>query len=495
MKTLWILVLGAVPVATLTVRGFLESSPVDAPGTAFAESADTASAAALAEKAAATVTSQKPVGEALRAVDAMAPAEVASLETLPPESPLGPLRRSWPAWTAARTVVEQFLALLDSDGGEGLDRLKAVRQSWEEFQRKLEAAKLPGSSALAAMVRERLGVLQQRIARLEAQAEAAESAGLVASAFNARQYDQCLMRSRQWLASHSGTTEAALAEPVKSLGYRAEFHAECERSSARMKTAASPDEKETLLVAFLDRYSQPGPLDDSERAIVEQCRTHLAALRAESAVRAKRRAEEEAIRVGLSDLPAGFDQRVARAARIVEEHPSESVRAALRAGVAAWLGEFLPEKSIQGDPELQEVRTKEGRFLRGFFREVTDSGGVAGYKRYDTLTQRQNPTVGVGTWPSADLESAPGPPLAQRLVERYHAGRARLLEKPDRRELWEGFAAFCERLQSQWEEYLATPGAGDEPLGFRTEVAFARQVLAGSALRDLQIVWGAAKER
>jgi len=494
MKTLWVLVLGAVPIATLTVRGFLESRPADASATAFAESADTASAAATAEKAAATVKSQKPVAEALLVGGAMAPTEIASLEALPPESPLGPLRRSWPAWTAARTVIEQFLVLPDAEGQEGLDRLKAVRQSWEEFQQKLDAAKLPGASALAAWVRERLGSLRQRIARLESQAEAAESAALVASAFRARQYDQCLMRSRQWLASHSGAAEAALSEQVKALGYRAEFHVERERSSVRLNGAASSSEKETVLAAFLDRYSQPGSLDGSERVVLEQCRTHLEALRAEAAAKEKRRAEEEAIRLGLSDLPARFEERVARAARIVQEHPSESVRAALQAGVAKWLGEFLPEKSLQGDPELREVRTKDGRILRGFFREMRGPDGAVGYKRYDTLAQRQNPTADVGTWRIEDLESAPAPPLAQRLVERYHAGRVRLFDGPDRRELWEGFAAFCERIQSQWDEYRAMPGAGDEPIGFREEAAFARQVVSGPALRDLRIVWGAPKQ-
>jgi hypothetical protein len=494
MKTLWILALGVVPLATLTVRGFLDASPVDGHATTFADSVDTQSAAALAEKRTAGMKSQKAVAAALIDVDAFSPAALADLEALPPESPLGSLRRTWPAWTAARSIVEEFLSLPNADGQAGLDRLKAARQPWQEFQRKLDAAKLPGASSLATLVDQRLSAFEQQVARLETRAEAAEAAGLVASAFGAGQYDQCLTRSQQWLAKYSGTAEAALVEQIKAMGFRAEFHLERERSRTRIKAAASPAEREAVLVTFLDRFSKPGPLDGSERTVLEQCRAHLDGLRAEAATRERSRAEEEAIRLGLSELPARFDERVARAARIVEKYPSETVRAALRTRVAGWLEESLPEEQYHDDAEFREAQTKDGRILRGFFREVTGPDGAVGYKRYDTLAQRHSPTADVGTWRSEDLVSLPSPPLAQRLVERYRAGRARLLDRPDRSDLWEGFAAFCERLQSQWDEYRAKPGAGEEVIGFRAEAAFARQVLSGSTLRDLQVVWGESKE-
>jgi hypothetical protein len=494
MKTLWILALAALPLATLTARGFLDASPVDGEAVTPGDRVDGPSIAALVERKTAALKSQQAVVAALVEVDALAPVAVPDLEALPPESPLGPLCRTWPSWIAARSVVEQFLSLPNAEGAAGLDRLKAARQPWQEFQQKLDAAKLPGVPALAAVVDERLRTLQQQIARLEALAEATESAGLVASAFRAGQYEQCLQRSRQWLAKYPTIAEAAQVDEVKSLGFRAEFQVERERSRTRIKAAASPAEQEAVLVAFLDRFSKPGPLEASERKVLEQCRAYLDALRAEAAARERDRAEEEAVRSGISDLPARFDERVGRAARIVEKYPSESVRAALRPRVAAWLVEFLPEKQFRGDPELREAQTKDGRLLRGFFREVAGPEGTAGYQRYDTPAERESPTAAVGTWRSEDLVSAPAPPLAQRLIERYRTGRARLLDQPGRRDLWEGFAAFCERLQSQWDEYRARPGAGDEPLGFRAEAAFARQVLAASALRDLQIVWGESRE-
>ncbi len=117
-----------------------------------------------------------------------------------------------------------------------------------------------------------------------------------------------------------------------------------------------------------------------------------------------------------------------------------------------------------------------------------------GYKRYDTLAQLQNPTADVGTWPSQDLASAPGPTLPQRLVEQYHDARSKLLQQPERRELWEAFAASCERLQAQCDAYRAKPGASEELPSFRAEAQFARQVLSGSALGDLRIVWGGSEE-
>jgi hypothetical protein len=424
----------------------------------------------------------------------MAPAGLPGLEALRPDSPLGPLRRTWPTWTEARGLADALVGLPTAENKKDLDGARSAKKQWEGFQQNLQSANLPASSALAALVERRLSALTHEIARLQGEAEAAAAAEAVQSAFAAGKYEECLAGSRAWLAKHSGFADVSLTGQIKALGYRAEFQAQREQSRARLKAAASPAEREALLAAFLDRFSGAGPLVESERAVLARCRERLQTLRAEAAADADLRAADEALRTMVADPPAGFDERVARAARIAEKHPTEAVKSALRGRVASWLNEFLPEKQLEEPPELREAETKDGRILRGYFREISGPEGTVGYKRYDTLAQRQNPTADVGTWRADALASAPGTPLPQRLVQRYREARGKLFEQPDRRESWEAFAALCERLQSQCDEYRAKPDAGQEPIGFRVEAAFARRLLAGSALRDFQTIWGTSRE-
>lgn len=495
MKALWILAIAAAPLATLTVGGFLGASPDGRQALTTPDAVDAPSARALAEKKTAGIKAPKGVAAALIDADPLSPANLASLETLAPDGPLGGLRRTWPTWATARSVADELLGLSAADAQGDVDHLRAAKGRWEAFQQKLDAAKLPASPALAALVDQRVGGLQQQIARLESQAEAAAAAELVNDAFRAGQFDQCLGRSREWLTKYSGSAEASLTGEIKALGFRAEYQAERNRSRAHLKAAASPAEREAVLAAFLARFSKAEGLAASDRAVLEQCRSHLETLRAEAAARQKVLAAEEAVRSGMAGLPARFDERTARAARILQQHPGDSVKATLRSRAVGWLEESLPEKRLEESPDLREAQTKNGRILRGFFREVPGPDGPVGYKRYDTLAQWENPTADVGTWRSEDLASAPAPSVPQRLVQRYHDARTRLLQQPGRRELWEAFAAFCERLQAECDEYHAKPGAGEEPLGFRAEAGFARQVLSGAALRDLQIVWEGSKER
>lgn len=492
MKALWILVIAAAPLATLTAWGLLDTS---AAGTvATVDALDTQPAAMLIQKQSASVKAQKEVVTALIGVDLLSLKDLPGLEDLQSDSLLGPLRRTWPMWTTARELVDEFLGLAASDAMHDLEQIQAVKRRWESLQQRLEAAKLPASSTLTPFVGQRLAGLQRQVARLEAQTEALAAAKAIQSDFAAQRYDECLARSREWLTKHNCAAPAALAEEIKALGLRAEFHMERERSRARLKAAALSAERETLLAAFLERFPSTGSLVDSERAVLEQCRRYLEALRAEAAAQDRLRAANEAIRVGMADLPARFDERLARAVRILEKHPTASVKSTLRGRVREWLMEFLPEKTADEPTELREAETKDGRVLRGYFREISGPDGTVGYKRYDTPAQRQNPTADVGTWPSQELASPPGPTLSQRLVEQYGGARGKLLAQPERRELWEAFAGLCERLQTQCEEYRAKPGAADEIPSFRAEAQFARQVPATSSLQGLDKIFGESKE-
>jgi hypothetical protein len=489
MKVFWILLLAAVPVAAMTVRGLTGPDAADVPASGVSATADVKAAAATAEKGRARARTEKAAAAALVDVDLLSPAGPADLEHLAPQSGLEPLRRSWPRWTAARALADEFMDLASAKPGSQAGDLQAARRRWEELQDKLQTSHLPGSSSLAALADQRARDLKRQIARLEAQSEAAAAATGAKTAFAANQFDVCRTRSEQWLSRYSGTADASLVEEIKTLRNRAEFQAEAELLRERVKGAATPADREAAAAAFLQRFSQSGSLADSDERMLANCRRYLARLRAEAAESEKLRAAQEAIGRASAALPGGFGQRVAQAAEILQKYPSDPVKAALRENVTRWLEESLPAKPLDEHPETREAETKDGRILRGFFREVTGPGGTAGFKRYDTWEEFQSPTADVGTWRSEDFASPPAATLPQQAVRRYNDQRARLLAQAGQRQAWQEFASACRKLEAQLSQYRSKPGASQQTVTFRQEAEFAEQVLAGNTLADLKKIW------
>ena len=489
MKVLWILLLAAAPVATLTVRG-LAGPDADGAGTAgVSAAADAKAAAETAERGRARAKTEKAIAAGLLEVDLLSPTDPADLKSLPPQSGLEPLRRSWPQWTAARALADEFLALAAAKPAPAAGDLQAVRRRWEELQEKLQSSHLAGSSALVALADQRARDLKQQIARLEAQSEAAAAATGAKTAFAANQFDQCRIRSDQWLSRYSGTAEASLVAEIKALRNRAEFQVEAERLRERVKGSATPADREAVVAAFLQRFSQSETLTDVEQRMLANCRRYLANLRAAAAEGEQIRAAHEALGRASAGLPGGFGQRVAQAAEIIQKYPSDPVKAALRENVAKWIEESLPAKQLDEHPAMQEAQAKDGRILRGFFRAVSGPGGTAGFKRYDTWEEFQNPTADVGTWRSEDFASPPAATLSQRAIRQYNDRRARLLARAGERQAWQEFAAACRQLETQLSQYRDKLGAGQATVAFRQEAEFAEEVLSGSAMADLKKIW------
>ena len=119
----------------------------------------------------------------------------------------------------------------------------------------------------------------------------------------------------------------------------------------------------------------------------------------------------------------------------------------------------------------------------------TTDGKVAGYKRYPTYEQFLNPVAEVGTYRAEELLSEPAESTPRQCVRRYNESRARLLEHPGRRGTWEEFAALCEALQHEWQQYRQKPGSSNENLSFEAEGRFARELPAKSGWTDMQTLF------
>ena len=412
---------------------------------------------------------------------------LSGIAQIPADSVLRPLQNTWPRWQTARALAEEFLGLETMPPVGDANALRTTRQRWEAYQDKIAAAKLEASSAVAPLVDERSRRLKQQAMEADARAEADAAADEIKSEFSAGQLDACRTHATAWLAKH-GAADLSLASDVKSLARRAEFQSEAQQLRARVKTA-TPGQREAALAAFLDHFGQGELLGDGELAMLANCRRHVAKLRAEAAAGEHLRAAEESIARVSAPLPAGFGERLTQAAAILEKYPEESVKALLRRNVATWLEESLPVKRSEEHPTLQEAETKDGRILRGFFREVQEGEATTGYKRYDTWQEYQNPTADVGAWPIAALVSPPAAALPSRLLRRYNDQRARLLAEPDRRERWEEFSAACRQLEAATSRYRDKPGAATEGLSFRGESEFADRVLSGTTLTKLKNIW------
>ncbi len=492
MKTLWFVALASAPLAILTARNALDFGAVgdSLPGDAALE----ASALATLEKQAATAAAFREEVDSLKQLDLPFGDSLPVLDNLRPNSPLSPVKRSLAAWNTALGIVAAFLRVATVHADDDLAHLRASEARWENFAQQVESAKLAGSDAMAWLATQRLGQIRRELARRKAEAEASQAAESVKKLFVSGNYQACWTQAQQWLETHAPWATSSRVEEIKALAVRAEFYAEHERLQARLKPGLSSAEREAVLAAFVERFGGAASLADSERLILQHNRKALEKLRAESAAAAQRRAADELLRVKLADLPAGWEERLALAARILEELPSASVQNVLCDRVRQWLEEFLPEKQVDEPPGLYEAQTNGGRVLRGYFRKVLTPDGLVGYKRYDTAAQRDRPTADVGTWLARDLALLPGASFPRRLVQVYQEARKKLLDEPSRRASWEEFATTCERLQAECDAYRVKPGAAEHVPSFHSEAKFARRTASGPALAQLQAIWETARD-
>lgn len=487
MRSIVILFVGCVPLAVLTAWSFVELGSVDGRPAPQNVIAGVPAQTELAEKVRAQLEREKPLSDELAETDLLAGEAIPTLDALPADSSFKPVADAWPQWTGAHQLVTEYLRVARLAETAELEDLKDVGLRLQALKEKCRTSPPKGSEPFVTLLDRRIADLKQQVVQRERQLEAATLLDRARAAFKDEQYGQCVAFCNDLLSSYAAVMDASTAEKVGILRERARFWADAGRLVLLLGEADTPARRIAVLESFLNKYSDPASRTATEQRVLEKCRRQLDELKDQLAAEEQDRAAARLIDELGESLPARFDDRLENTVRIVRKYPTDAVKLQLRTSVEQWLREFVPEKQIRELPLLEEAETSRREIIRGFFKEVKAPDGTpVGYKRYPTYAQYLNPVAEVGTYRKAELIAGPAPSVPRRCVTRYGELRERLLEKPDRREMWVEFAALCETLQAELNEYRKKPGSSSEPLSFEEEGRFARELLAGPGWADME---------
>lgn len=429
--------------------------------------------------------------EELSAADWFAGEPLRQVYEIPTSSPMSELAGRWKAWNEAHRLI---VALLDIDRGletEDITRLEAAAGSLRSLRDEYAKSPPRGSGPMMRVVDERIERLQTRISQIKRRNEAT---GLLASArahFQQKRYVSCVEACDQLLLEFAGVFPPEIISKVRTLRKRADFFKTAMELQKELRIDRPLPEHRQTLDKFLAAYAEDDGLTSSQRDVLIWVRGELARLEAEIDREARQQAATQQMLNLRNNLPEAFVDRVRRAAEIIEAYPSEDVRESLRTEAYGWVAENLPQKTIDESPQLQEVETRDGQILRGFFKEVRSGDDeVYGYKCYETHRELLKPTSAVGTHRADDLVGSPDRSVPRRVLERYATTRDELLRAPHRRERWLAMAGVCRELEAELAAYRAKPGASREPLSFAEEAGFVEGVLESRAIEDLATLRG-----
>jgi len=487
MRSIAILFAGCVPLAVLTAWSFVELGSIDGRPAPQNVIANVPEETELADKVRAQVEREKPLSDALAATDLLAGEAIPALDALPAESSFKPVADDWPQWTGTHQLVSEYLRVERPEETTELEDLQDVGRRLQALKEKCGDSPPKGSEPFLTLLDRRIADVKQQVVRRERQLEAAALLDRARAAFKDEQYEQCVALCSDWLSGYAAVMDASTAEKVAILRERAQFRADAGRLAVLLSETDTPARRAAVLESFLNKYRDPASRTATEQRVLETCRRQLDELKAQLAAEEQNRAAARLIDELGANLPGRFEDRLDSTVGIVRKYPTDAVKVQLRTSVEQWLREFIPQKQIGELPLLEEAETSRREIIRGFFKEVKAPDGTSvGYKRYPTYDQYLNPVAEVGTYREADLFAGPGPSVPRRCVTRYAELRKRLLENPDRRETWVEFAALCEQLHAELNEYRKKPGSSSEPLSFEKEGRFARELLAGPGWADME---------
>ncbi|MDO4574876.1 MAG: hypothetical protein Q4D98_06640 [Planctomycetia bacterium] len=494
-RTLFILLLGLVPLLVLTVGSFVDF--ISVPPRSVPD--DSELLESLRIQSASTrsfLRSTATFEENLSATELLFPVDEGLFEETRPME-FRDLVSKFEAWNSVSQSLMRYLELLREFGSKDLLQLKRTMSQFESFRKQF--ATLPGVDPKMAKLMEIQGKeLEARVTKAEKNAQAAELLVEARNSFELERYAICRDKCNKLLADYKDVLENTVRLSVVRLKARAEVHAGKDLLGELKLKDIPAEEKLAKIEKFLHSYADVAPedLEDEERAQYEELRKTAQSLRMETE-HASNRDEIQQMVNGVqreTSLQKTLSAALAAVAKIQEHEAGlrnsggdeatkaemqkdlDAQKKRIRTMVRKALFAKVPKKETKLDDLIQEAELKDGTVLLGYFREVKMDGKVVGYKCYSSRAELEHPTGSVGTNRLDRFAQKPAMPMEVRLCQRYVALRKKVYESPGSRGLWVDFQNQCQKMQDEWDAHLKKTGK-KSTLSFQDAVSVARMIL------------------
>lgn len=450
MKSLFFIVLGAIPLALLTAFALLDMTLVrpwkpDVKSDYF-------------EK---TVEVVERTSIELRSLDNAS--DVLAKESLL-NSPVPPIMRGMSAentawgempdysrqWGDVFFNTQRFLESQRQLESKDINELFKLQSAVRSF-----LATLKSGSETEGSVYRQISALQRdievKIERLQKENEATQILTDARNAFDQGKWLVCARFCKQLQDDYDNYTSTAVKANISMMINRCAFYTSEDDIERILKSDSAASQREKL-GSLLERVKNSDELSDSQKRKYRQWQEQYEEMGGNS----ERGSDSVEISPSVKsqiqayyDAPKSFAGRVQAAAKILETNDDPAVRAALKSEVIRLIKSGISEKTLNEPPMTFYAKLKDGTELTGAFIKVRDdkTQQIVGYKYFEDASQMNNPEKHELMYRAEDFIISPRSTMAKRLVTTYNKERQLLLDNVSSPDAWTRFIAKCNEME------------------------------------------------
>ncbi len=345
-----------------------------------------------------------------------------------------------------------------------------------ESQRKLESNKVADLINLQGDIRSFLGTLSPeseaennvvkqlsalqrdvdaKIERLQKEEEAAQVLADARNAFDAKKWQVCARFCKQLQDEYGTYTATSVKAQISMMLNRCAFNLS-EEGIELILDSDNVDNQKNKLASLLNRVKDPNELNDSQRRKYLQWKQQYDDLNGTTGENNTNNgtiemdARTRTILKPYYDAPRSFAGKVQAAADIIAHNNDPAVGTALRGEIMQLINKGIPEKQCPESTFMRQAKLKDGTILKGFFKTVkNDAGEPIGFKYFDSLDKINDDSANSMMYKREDFSITPSPTPMRTIVAMYNRERSKLMKNINDPQAWSKFIAGCNQLETR----------------------------------------------
>ena len=292
--------------------------------------------------------------------------------------------------------------------------------------------------------------IEVKIERLQKENEATQILTDARNAFDQGKWLVCARFCKQLTDDYDNYTSTAVKANVSMMLNRCAFYTSEDEIERILKSDSAASQRQKL-GSLLERIKNSDELSDTQKRKYRQWQEQYEEMGGDS--------DDDADSVEISpsvksqiqafyDAPKSFAGRVQAAAKILETNDDPAVRTALKSEVIRLIKSGISEKTINEPPMTFYAKLKDGTELTGGFITVRDDNRqIIGYKYFKDASQMKDSEGNELMYKAEDFVISPRSTMAKRLVTTYNKERQLLLDNVSDPGAWNRFVAKCNELE------------------------------------------------
>ncbi|MBR5161506.1 MAG: hypothetical protein IKW80_07735 [Thermoguttaceae bacterium] len=292
--------------------------------------------------------------------------------------------------------------------------------------------------------------IEVKIERLQKENEATQILTDARNAFDQGKWLVCARFCKQLTDDYDNYTSTAVKANVSMMLNRCAFYTSEDEIERILKSDSASSQRQKL-GTLLERIKNSDELSDAQKRKYRQWQEQYEEMGGGS--------DDDADSVEISpsvksqiqafyDAPKSFAGRVQAAAKILETNDDPAVRSALKTEVIRLIKSGISEKTINEPPMTFYAKLKDGTELTGGFITVRDDNRqIIGYKYFKDANQMKDSEGNELMYKAEDFVISPRSTMAKRLVTTYNKERQLLLDNVSDPGAWNRFVAKCNELE------------------------------------------------